>query len=201
EVIAGGTPADSAGGTGHNSYAVGDLLYANGAASLTRLAGGSNGQFVQGTDALSRPQWHAVSVHWTDITSAPIARRSVGSNGQFMRSNGSVMYWDSVSAGDIGAAPAVHTHSNISINTGAGLTGGGNLGGNLTLGIDSAVVQLVSDPIALSRLVYTSHPMGWVIRANGSAWAPGQIQFSDIEGDLSAEQITGGTLLAVRGGT
>lgn len=49
------------GGTGQTSYAVGDLLYASGAATLAKLSPGTSGHVLTSNGAGAAPSWTAVS--------------------------------------------------------------------------------------------------------------------------------------------
>src|SRR5690606_11895005 len=109
---------------------------------------------------------------------------------------------DPITPAMIGAAAvsdlAGYVPTSRQVIAGTGLTGGGNLTSNRTLSFDTswgdARYLRHTDSIDLGKLSYSSHPMGWVIRANGSAWTAAELQFSDIGGTLSAEVIAGGTL-------
>jgi len=58
--------AATSGGTGQNTYAVGDLLYASSTSALTRLAAGTAGQLLQ-TNGAAAPSW--VNAPATGVTS------------------------------------------------------------------------------------------------------------------------------------
>lgn len=83
--VVGGTVAVSAGGTGFSSYTAGDLLYANGGASLAKLAIGSAGDVLRVSGGA--PAWQAPST-LTANPSGTVGLSAVnGSASTFMRSD------------------------------------------------------------------------------------------------------------------
>lgn len=66
------------GGTGLSSYAVGDMLYANGAASLARLASAASGNVLRAAGVGSAPAWGPVALT-TDVSGVlPVANGGTG---------------------------------------------------------------------------------------------------------------------------
>lgn len=145
-------PAD--GGTGISSYTVGDILYASGAAALSKLAAGTSGYVLTAAGAGVAPEWAAPAGVLSGLTSPriPFAASATtlsdsanlywdDSNDVLYFNNGfgikSVFSYDNLYMGHINAAQIASTGlDNFSV---LGLqkitTGDGNIGiGNLTLG-------------------------------------------------------------------
>lgn len=121
------------GGTGQNTTAAGDLLYSNAANSWARLPIGANGQVltvVSGLPAWANPSGGG-SLALNDLTDVTIISPQVG---QFLHYNGSQWINNTPQGGGLvlGTGRAV--------NTGVGLTGGGTLGVDRTISIDTAIV-------------------------------------------------------------
>ncbi len=57
-----GTLAESKGGTGNNSYAIGDLLYASGATALSKLADVSVGSYLRSGGVTTAPLWSTLKL-------------------------------------------------------------------------------------------------------------------------------------------
>jgi hypothetical protein len=53
----GDTVAAGYGGTGISSYSSGDIMYATGAATLSKLSKGTGGQFMKMNSGASAPEW------------------------------------------------------------------------------------------------------------------------------------------------
>jgi len=57
-----GTLAEGKGGTGNNSYAIGDLLYASGATTLSKLADVSAGSYLRSGGVTTAPLWSTLKL-------------------------------------------------------------------------------------------------------------------------------------------
>lgn len=57
-----GTLAESKGGTGNNTYAIGDLLYASGATTLSKLADVSVGSYLRSGGVTTAPLWSTLKL-------------------------------------------------------------------------------------------------------------------------------------------
>jgi hypothetical protein len=143
--ITSGALAVAVGGTGLSSYTVGDLLYADGAASLAKLAGAATGNVLISGGVGAAPSWDKVdlTVHVTGELGA-----SHGGTGQGTYAVGDVLYADSTTtlarladvatgnallSGGIGVAPAwgqvgLTTHVTGVLPPANGGTGSNNTG-------------------------------------------------------------------------
>ncbi len=127
-----GTLATGSGGTGLTGYTTGDLLYASGTSTLSKLAAGTSVQLLHGG---TTPSWAAVGLT-TDVTGTlPVANG--GSGATSFTANG-VLYGNTASAfgvtsagttgtylkGNTGSAPTFGTLASDTVSTiGFGTTG------------------------------------------------------------------------------
>lgn len=147
-VSAGGVPAWASlgvvnGATGITSYTSGDLIYASGAATLSKLAIGTNGNFLQ--VVAGAPAWHLLLA--TDAAMATnriLGRTTAGTGAVEELTIGTGL---SLSAGSLKKAPTVTNLTDAATITvdaavlGDGGVGRVTLGGNRTLGAPSNPVD------------------------------------------------------------
>lgn len=76
-----GTLAADHGGTGQSSYTIGDILYANGAASLARLASAATGNVLLSGGVATAPVWGPVDLTTTVTGVLPVANGGTGMSG------------------------------------------------------------------------------------------------------------------------
>lgn len=169
------------GGTGFASYAVGDLLFANGAASLAKLAGVATGNALISGGVGVAPSWGKIGLtsHVSGVLAAAnggtaqgtwvagdllyasgtdaLARRAIGSNGQVLRVSGGMPVWATLAASDVGAIGGSGTGNRIAKFTGAGTVGNSNFNDSGTL--LTALVNLQ----AAARLGVTGDAQGHII--------------------------------------
>jgi len=121
------------GGTGIGTYTAGDMLYATNGTTLATLAAGLNGQVLTMSGGV--PTWQTVSVgaphdllstEHNDVTPDTVqqgdlitgqtvagnttwSRLAIGTNGYFLKSNGTDAVWSSVSKADVGLSNVENT--------------------------------------------------------------------------------------------
>lgn len=100
--------AEAYGGTNQSTYATGDILYASGVNTLSKLAAGTNGYVL--TLAGGVPTWAASASGFSDPmttrgdiiyrnSSNTTARLALGTSGQVLTSNGTDLVWSTPSSG------------------------------------------------------------------------------------------------------
>lgn len=135
------------GGTGFSSYTVGDILYADGTASLTKLAIGSAGQVLKVSSGV--PSWQNDNNSGGTVTSITLGADSgsgsaITTSGTFTFSGGTNVT-TSVSGTTVTINSTDQYQGTVtSVATGAGLTGG-TITGSGTISVDYGASGLVAD--------------------------------------------------------
>lgn len=135
-----GTLPVTNGGTSFTGYTLGDLIYANGAASLAKLAIGAAGAFVRVNAGI--PAWSALILPNAAVQGQVMVANAantasmlaVGTAGQFLRTGGAgvnvawstIVLPNSAAVGDLLQATVANTYTNLaSVATGNALISGG----------------------------------------------------------------------------
>ena len=188
-ITLGGTLNAANGGTGYNTYATGDMLYASGATALTKLGIGANASLL--AVAGSAPAWQApntlavgslldggtnkipyqTGVSTTSFIDAP----TVGST--YLSWNGTSFVWAAVSG----------TGSVTSVNVSGGSTGLTTSGGPITV---SWTITLAGTLNVANGGTGTSTLTGYVIgNGTSSMTASATIPTTDLSGTVSNAQL------------
>ncbi|MEK6606983.1 MAG: hypothetical protein AABZ30_04910, partial [Myxococcota bacterium] len=174
----GSTVAQGYGGTGQSVYSAGDLLYANAAATLTKLGVGGAGQVL--TVAGGLPVWSAVPAH-----AHATLTRGAGMSGASYDGTGATT-WD-VAYGTA-ASTAVQGNQTATITAGGGLAGsiaadalGDGFSATLDIGAGNGIA-VAADAIALGALA-----------SDWSQTGTGDIVLGNAASELRVLESVGGT--------
>lgn len=180
-----GTLPVTNGGTSFSGYTQGDLIYANGAASLAKLAVGASGAYLRSNG--TSPIWstlilpNAGNQGEVPVVSAAntVTMLGVGTAGQFLRSAGAAatVTWstivlpNSAAVGDLMQASSANTYTNLA----AVATGNVLISGGVTTVSSWGKVGLTTHvsgtlPAANGGLGITTVTDDTMVIANGSAW-------------------------------
>lgn len=93
--------AVSLGGTGLTSYAVGDLLYASGTTTISKLADVAAGSFLRSGGVATAPAWSTVTIPnaattgdlWYASATSTISALAKGTNNYFLKQGASIPAW------------------------------------------------------------------------------------------------------------
>jgi microcystin-dependent protein len=115
-----GTLGVANGGTGLASYAVGDLLFASGTTTLSKLADVATGKALISGGVGVAPAWGQITLTSAVTGTLPVANggtglTTVGTSGQVLASNGTVIAWSTPTSGTV---TSVSGTSPISVATG-----------------------------------------------------------------------------------
>ncbi len=128
---------------------------------------------------------------------------SVGTSGNFLRSNGSIWTSSALTAGDIPGGSTSYIQNGTSAQSGANFNVGGNgtIGGNLTVGgaingsftVPAANITGILGMTAGGTGVNSSGTAGNVLRSNGTTWTSAPLVASDIP-SLAGSYVQNGTV-------
>jgi hypothetical protein len=133
-----GTLAVNRGGTNLTSYTIGDILYASGSTTLTRLAGVVVGNVLRSGGVGAAPSWGKISLtDHTDATLLPVTKGGTGVSNitGLIKGNGTNAMTAAVAGTDYAAA--AHTHQYLPLL-------GGTLTGNLTIASGTTEMRLTT---------------------------------------------------------
>lgn len=203
-----GTLAEANGGTGQSSYTIGDLLYASGSTTLSKLADVATGNALISGGVGAAPAWGKIGL--TTHVSGTLDVGNGGTGATTFTSNG-VLYGNGTSAVSVTAAGT--TGQVLVANTGgapswATLTGigvtsfsAGTTGLTPSTGTTGAITLAGTLGVANGGTGATSLT-GYVKGSGTSALtASSTIPTSDLSGTVSLTTQVSGTLPAANGGT
>jgi hypothetical protein len=146
-----GTVPVANGGTNIISYTAGDLLYATGATTLTKLAVGTSGQTLTVSAGLLPI--------WTTPAASGVTNVATGAG----LTGGPITTTGTISIATGGVTNAMLVNSSVTVSPGTGLTGGGavSLGSTTTLNIGTI-------PVANGGTNTTSYTAGDLLYATGA---------------------------------
>mgnify|MGYP001607028441 CR=1 FL=1 len=205
----------SLGGTGNASYAIGDLLYASAATTLSRLADVAAGSYLRSGGVTTAPVWstlllpNAAAQGEIPVASAAstLNMLGVGTAGQFLRSAGAgatvawstAVFPNTATTGDVVYASASNTYANLAdVAVGQVLASGGvgvapayaAPGGDITGAIGSVTVGRLQGQTVTNAVPNANEVLKFV----GGAWAPtAQVALTAGTGLTSAGTYNGDT--------
>lgn len=199
--VTGALPAAN-GGTGQSSYAVGDLLYADSATSLAKLADVATGNALISGGVTTAPSWGKIGLATHVSGTLPVANGGTGAAtftaGQVLYGNGTSalassanLFWDS-SNNRLGigtATPAASIHSANA--TAANPTGGSSAGAGL----------YVSNVNPLYGMMFgvSGGGVGWIQQQRSDANTQYDLSLQPIGGNLGVGTLVPANRLTVSG--
>lgn len=155
-----GTVAASKGGTGQTSYTIGDLLYASGAAALSKLAAVATGNVLLSGGAATAPTWGKVGLATHVSGTLPVANGGTGT-----ATLTGVAYGNGTGA--MTAATAAQLVAAIGTTAVASATTAAN-GGVTSVNGQTGAVTVTGVPAgAVMHFAMATPPTGW-LEANGA---------------------------------
>lgn len=155
-------PADQ-GGTGLSSYAIGDLIYADGATSLAKLAGVATGNALISGGVTTAPSWGKIGLTTHVDGTLPVAN---GGTGVASTTAYAVLTGGTTSTGALQSVASVGTTGQALLSNGAGAlpsfqTLSSAVGAALTRVDDTNVTLTLGGSPTTSLLAATSLTLGW----------------------------------------
>ena len=186
------------GGTGQTSYAIGDLIYASGATTLSKLADVATGNALISGGVTTAPSWGKIGLTTHVSGTLPVGSGGTGitttpTNGQIPIGNGTNYVAAAITAG-----------TGITVTNGAGSitiasTGGSGTVTSVALSGGTTGLSVSGSPITTSGTITLS---GTLIAANGgtgqSSYAVGDLLYASTTSALSklADVATGNALIS-----
>jgi len=197
--VTGTLPATN-GGTGNTSYTIGDLLYASGSTTLSKLADVATGNTLISGGVGVAPSWGKVGLNTHVSGTLPVAN---GGTGQTSYTDGQLLIGNTT--GNTLTKGTLTAGSGINIINGGGtitieaITGG--VGTVTSVGVSGGTtgITVSGSPVTTSGTITLG---GTLVAANGgtgqSSYAIGDLLYASTTSDLSklADVATGNTLLS-----